>query len=337
MEPKVSVIIPVYNVEKFLNRCVDSVLNQTLSDIEVILVDDGSPDHSPAICDEYASLDQRVKVIHKPNGGLASARNAGMKIASGKYMFFVDSDDWLELNGLELLYDLALKYKVDFVRYRAIRSNWPGLPYDSPCMLEEAREIDGGYYDKAKIINNIYPKMICTSSITMGPIVGAWGSLYNRDFLLANNLFFDESIKFSEDMIFSAKVVYYANSFYYHDLPSVYHYFYNDTSISHSFRATRWESCKEIIRLFDDFFLNNNKNDYINQLMYLKWFCIFLGLNERNYLNNIDEKKAYINKILYDKSIDVTKLKINNTSVSFKQKIYMLAIKLRLTNLIARL
>ena len=111
--PKVSVIIPVYKVEAYLSRCVDTVINQTLKELEIILVDDGSPDNCPAICDEYALKDERIKVVHKTNGGLSSARNAGLRIATGEYIFFLDSDDWLELDGMELLYNTAIKYSVD--------------------------------------------------------------------------------------------------------------------------------------------------------------------------------------------------------------------------------
>ena len=95
---KLTVVIPVYRVEATLNRCVESVLSQNLEDIEVILVDDGSPDNCPALCDEWAQKDQRIKVIHKENGGLSDARNAGIDIAQGDYITFVDSDDWLEAN-----------------------------------------------------------------------------------------------------------------------------------------------------------------------------------------------------------------------------------------------
>lgn len=93
--PKVSIIVPVYNAEKYLRECVESVLCQTLSDIELILVDDGSTDSSPTLCDQYAAQDRRVKVIHKPNGRAASARNAGLRVASGEYVAFVDADDWI--------------------------------------------------------------------------------------------------------------------------------------------------------------------------------------------------------------------------------------------------
>lgn len=113
--PKISVIVPVYNVEKYLNRCVDSILNQTFEDFELILVDDGSPDNCSNICDEYAQKDNRVKVIHKKNGGLSDARNAGIDCAIGEWLSFIDSDDWVENNFLETLYSSAEKYQAEIV------------------------------------------------------------------------------------------------------------------------------------------------------------------------------------------------------------------------------
>lgn len=102
---KISVIIPVYNVERYIGRCIESVINQTYSNIEIILVDDGSPDHCPELCDEFAQKDSRIKVIHKKNGGQSSARNAGIECAQGEYIFFLDSDDYLKENALEVLYN----------------------------------------------------------------------------------------------------------------------------------------------------------------------------------------------------------------------------------------
>ena len=109
----ISIIIPVYKVEPYLRKCVDSVLAQTYTNIEVILVDDGSPDNCPAICDEYAENDPRVKVIHKKNGGLSDARNAGMAYMQGAYVGFVDSDDWIEPHMYETLHALMKKYDAD--------------------------------------------------------------------------------------------------------------------------------------------------------------------------------------------------------------------------------
>lgn len=113
--PEISVIIPVYNVEQYLKKCVDSVLEQSFKNIEVILVDDGSPDKCPEICDCYAKQDDRVIVVHKENGGLSSARNAGLKIARGRYIYFVDSDDWIVGNALEILLTIMQNTKSDVV------------------------------------------------------------------------------------------------------------------------------------------------------------------------------------------------------------------------------
>ena len=113
--PLVSIIVPVYKVEEELCRCVDSVLRQTLTDIEVILVDDGSPDKCPRICDDYASRDPRIKVVHKVNGGLSDARNYGLDKATGEYVMFVDSDDYIEIDSCERLYRMAVDSEVDMV------------------------------------------------------------------------------------------------------------------------------------------------------------------------------------------------------------------------------
>ena len=96
MEDLISVIVPVYNVEAYLDRCMYSVLNQTYQNLEILLIDDGSTDGSPALCDAYAAKDRRIKVLHKPNGGLSDARNAGLALAQGAYIGYVDSDDWIE-------------------------------------------------------------------------------------------------------------------------------------------------------------------------------------------------------------------------------------------------
>ena len=110
--PEISVIVPVYKAEQYLDRCVKSILEQTYQNFELILVDDGSPDNSPSLCDEWAKNDNHIYVIHKENGGASSARNAGLKIAKGRWIAFADSDDWLDRTALKTLYDLANQYNV---------------------------------------------------------------------------------------------------------------------------------------------------------------------------------------------------------------------------------
>lgn len=119
--PIISVIVPVYKVEKYLERCVSSLINQSLEDMEIILVDDGSPDQSGALCERLQEKDERILVIHKKNGGLSSARNAGMKVARGKYIGFVDSDDDVELDMFQVMVAVAELNNADFVMSDYIR------------------------------------------------------------------------------------------------------------------------------------------------------------------------------------------------------------------------
>lgn len=115
MKPKVSIVVPIYNVEKYLKNCVDSLLNQTLEDIEIILVDDGSPDKSGEIADEYMRNEKRIKVVHQSNAGLGPARNSGMAVATGEYIGFIDSDDWTQPEMFERLYEAAVLENADIV------------------------------------------------------------------------------------------------------------------------------------------------------------------------------------------------------------------------------
>ncbi len=334
-QPKISVVIPVYQVESYLSRCIDSVLKQTLPELEIILVDDGSTDRCPQICDDYAALDARIQVIHKKNGGLASARNAGMQKATGKWLFFLDSDDYLEPDGLEQLYLTGERYSVDFVRYRAIRSGWPGMAADAPCNVEPVRELGEGCYDRERIVKEVYPRLLATQQLTMGAIVGAWGSLYRLDFLRRNHLMFYEEVKFSEDLIFSARVVRAARSFYFIDTPGVYHYFYNPNSISKSFRAGRWDSCKETIRFCEKDFADCKEFDFSMELQYLRWFCIMLSLNERKYLTKFGDKRRYCKAIIESPEVRETPLHLRYYQVSWKQKLMMLMIKLKWSSAVA--
>ena len=117
MDPLVSIIVPVYNAEKTLNKCVDSILNQTFQDWELLLIDDGSTDRSGELCDEYANKDSRVRVFHKINEGVSSARNVGLDNAKGQWITFVDADDWIDKNMYQELYNTAVSSRYRIVQF----------------------------------------------------------------------------------------------------------------------------------------------------------------------------------------------------------------------------
>lgn len=154
MAPCFSVIVPVYKVEPYLRECVDSILNQTFSDYELILVDDGSPDTCPAICDEYAAQDDRIRVIHKTNGGLAAARKSGLDIARAEYVCFIDSDDRAKPEWLETIKRcIDSTDRPDMILY--------GFVWDYETRMEDAPPTPApGYYDKARLESEIYPRML---------------------------------------------------------------------------------------------------------------------------------------------------------------------------------
>ncbi len=168
-KPAVSVIVPVYNVEPWLRRCVDSIIHQTLRNIEIILVDDGSTDGSGAICDEYAAMDARIRVVHQENAGLSEARNAGIDRARADYLMFVDSDDWVEPDFCRIPYDIAREQQADLVmfQFRRIRN---GKEKKRKYSITEGRKSQEEAIDL---------------TIT-GATVSAWNKLYHRDLFREN-------------------------------------------------------------------------------------------------------------------------------------------------------
>ena len=233
MDKLVSIIVPVYKVEKYIHRCVDSLVNQTLQSIEIVLVDDGSPDNCPSICDDLAKKDSRIKVVHKENGGLSSARNAGLDVAKGKYVGFVDSDDDVELIMYEKMVAVAEQYKVDFVMADYRRVLRDGSSYIKTLDIEK------GYYNRDKIISDIFPNLIMRESIKYGPLLSVWHCIYRREFLEKFDLRFDDEVKWSEDNIFSAIMGYRCSSFYYMKGEALYHYYQNEGTITTSYRKER--------------------------------------------------------------------------------------------------
>ena len=297
-------------------------------DIEIILVDDGSPDSCPSICDGLAEKDDRIKVVHKPNGGLSSARNAGMKIAQGKYIGFVDSDDDVELDMYERMFQIAEEYKVDFVMADYLRFPQNGEPY------LKTLEIAGGIYYREKIISDIFPALIMGENIDYGPLLSVWHCLYRHDFLDSFGLFFDEDVRWSEDNIFSAIMGYHCDSFYYMKGQGLYHYYSNPGSITTSYRKGAWKVYCTMNDHLTDFFQSISEFDFSRQL---KLHMIYYACNCMNQTAMLDKKEALqvIRDIVNDnhlimafKSLKLTK------ETPLKLRLYLKLLKYRQARLI---
>lgn len=186
---KVSVIVPIYNLPKYLRQCVDSVLCQNFDDFEVILVDDGSTDECVAIVDEYAAKDSRIKAVHKENGGLSSARNAGLDVAEGEFVIFLDSDDWWnDVGSLSKLYDTAVQNDADVVRGEYRRSSEDGKEY------EDGHELPSAQYHSVILDSFSFLRYVVRKDYF------PWLYLIRRASL--KDVRFDEAIKYQEDVDF---------------------------------------------------------------------------------------------------------------------------------------
>ena len=228
----ISVIVPVYKVEKYLLRCVNSIRNQTYSNLEIILVDDGSPDGCPQFCDVFAQEDQRIKVIHKKNGGLGFARNSGLDVATGTYVVFVDSDDWISATHIEHLYRAAQEHKADVVVGSYTRA------FASGEFAERSHALETRCYTGEEVRSRILLRLLGADQdfprdVQLEP--SCWGNIYRMDLIRTYNLrFISEKVAVSEDIYFSADVYYRATRVAL--LNEVgYYYYENMSSISKSF------------------------------------------------------------------------------------------------------
>lgn len=244
--PKVSIIVPVYNVEKYIRQCVDSLRTQTLYDIEIILVDDGSLDNSSVICDDYARLDKRIKVIHKNNSGLGLTCNSGLEVASGNYVAFCDSDDFVDPIMYGVLYETALENDCDVV-YSGLKSVAEDGSFLRLLPHRETFEL----YTKVEDIMMFLNDMISSApgiKQERNIQVSAKVVLYKRDLIEKYNIHFvSERIIPSEDLIFNIDILAHAKRICV--LPhAFYNYRINQNSISRTIKLTRFPLYKELYK-----------------------------------------------------------------------------------------
>ena len=234
MKPMVSIIIPVYNVEQYLDKCMDTVLHQTYSVLDIVLVDDGSKDGSSKMCDEYAQKDNRIQVLHKENGGLMSAWIAGVKIAKGDYLLFVDSDDWIELNMVEEL----VHYTNGSLR-EIICSNYIIEKIEKKQAIKIKQSMNPGIYDRQSLEKELFPQMLGLEERRIHS--SRCMKLISTRLIKDNIQYTNPAITMGEDLniMFSAildaeRIVIVEEGYY-------YHYRFVDASMAHKYNAKLYE------------------------------------------------------------------------------------------------
>lgn len=295
MGVKISIIVPIYNVEKYLKKCVESLINQTYKNIEIILVDDESPDNCPILCEEYKKKDNRIKVIHKKNGGLSDARNKGLEEATGEYILFVDSDDYIELDTCMKFISILCGRNVDIAvgnAVKVINNKREFIKHTS----KNSKIISGKEYLKEELLNNSMQMMV-------------WLNLYKRDFLLENNFIFKKGL-LHEDEEFTPRVFLKAEKILPTDI-IFYNYIIRENSITT--KRNQIKNLRHIYKICQnlDLIYSGLEDIQLKKLLKNDLFDKYLGKLQEIYLN--DDKKI--------KEISIDKKFLKDKAYSLKNKI----------------
>ncbi|MGI5970909.1 MAG: glycosyltransferase family 2 protein [Oscillospiraceae bacterium] len=245
MNETISIIVPIYNCGEYLRECIDSIIGQTYEDLEIILVDDGSTDHSPEICDEYAKRDGRIRVIHKPNGGVSSARNAGIMEAAGRYIQFVDGDDYIERNMSQILAESIRGFDIAICGYKmltggkTIHYSFANKQYETPAQLSDDLE-----------------RLLETNHLH-----ASWNKLFRRE-LIRNS--YNEKMDMGEDIDFCLN--YLSGCKRINIIADcLYNYRKMENSLTTKYRDDYYEIEKKLYRLVDRFCRENIKDEFCEQ------------------------------------------------------------------------
>ena len=276
--PKVSIIIPVYNVEKYLRECLDSVINQTLKDIEIIIVNDGSTDNSIEIIQDYSNNCKNIKVINKQNEGCYKARNVGLETAKGEYIAFLDSDDYIEFNMYEKLYSKAKETDADIVS-----SNYSILENNKIKIVDFSSSIE-----LLKKTNN---KLVGAENILLDAVI--WSRIFKRQMLIDKGIMFHSDIHTADDAFFHALTMLNANKIIYiPDVLYTYRISRNGSITTNLHNEFNFDCIKVSERIFN-YVITNNKEHFLPQIV-----AFVLRLNVLGYLRiNKSHKKEYFEKI----------------------------------------
>lgn len=278
---EISIIVPVYKVEQFLPRCIDSILNQTFTDFELILVDDGSPDNCGRICDEYAKKDSRIRVIHKENGGVSSARNIGINEAKGKYIMFCDSDDYVDNNWCETLYKEIVKNPNVFVTCNCWYESIDHINKKNLFSIKDESVHETDYFD------------IFLMGISYSVVL----KIFKKDVLCSASIRFDPDRKIGEDAEFCARYAYCCDQFLYISTP-LYHYINNPHSATHKYRHDILSITIPLLSIRLPLIKDEQYEPFFQ--CYFNMFLSMLEVvfDERNTAMSMRQKYEYTNRML---------------------------------------
>lgn len=309
MGDKISVIVPIYNVEQYLRKCIDSIINQTYKNLEIILVDDGSTDASGEICNKYEQQDERIRVIHKKNGGAADARNKGLEVMTGKFVSFVDSDDWIEYNFYENMIEQAIKYNADIVvsNYNYVSDNG-----DIICRYEKNDKVR---YNTEEAMNEMIHDGFIQAVI--------WNKLYLKSCI--KDIRFKVG-KICEDEFFTYKIIANAKEVVYNSKP-LYFYRKREGSVMDKYKLNRLDGVDAIYERLQ-FIKNKFPSLYKYEKLTLCNTCIY---NYQMILknHNIDPDNIGRNKLkVYRKNIEFTFKDLEYYTLKDRIKIILSSISL---------
>ncbi len=295
----ISVIIPVYNVEKYLARCINSVVNQTYKHLEIVLVDDGSTDGSAEICDQYAHIDNRIKVVHKSNAGLVSARNKGLDIITGDFVSFVDGDDYLEIRTYKEIINILIKYNVDVVKYgmNRIENNENIIKIHSHLKTQKYE-----YDDKILLLNHIIKNDGIDNSVS--------NCLFKKTIIDQYSIRTPEGIIQGEDLFFLTKYLLCSQSIFFAPRLNYYNYIQNASSLTKKYTDKYIHDIINLIYKFLELIENSGqKNFYFESFVYrvnkLIFYVLFIYTDFKVFSirKRIEDLKYFSNKIPIDNKL----------------------------------
>lgn len=318
--PKVSVVVPVYNAMPFLPFCIDSILAQTFPDLEIILVDDGSTDGSPSLCDKYAAKDTRIICIHQKNTGAAAARNTGLSLATGEFITFVDSDDWIDPDMYETMVMVAEKRNCDLVICDCLKE------YRNTRQIY-THDLPGGFYDREAMVSRYFPQLLMPDTMEYPVTISNCLLLIRRKLIEKHGLSFPEGIRFSEDLLFGSEVGYYAQSMVYLKGYAPYHYRQNQNSVTHAKFKNKWPMLLELYRRIQKSFEQKTEFDFNPQIQRCMLFFVYMAMNDLRIPKKSSRKFFQEANVILDNTAVETalrKIKINQLAIPWKLKIISL-------------